>query len=161
MKILETVRVSPGLPDFDTCILNYQYGNTGFKIQHPYNFIGLVENVNIQSAQLVPRISPNPNSNLSINIDVIDYDGTIQEYYNMKKNILSNIVASNANSVLGGNTAYMLITDHVNGTALKRMNIGTVFNNKVYEINFYADENTYTQLLPTVQRMIETFEITR
>jgi hypothetical protein len=67
------------------------------------------------------------------------------------------------NTALAGHSAYTLVgiyydLDH--GTQ-KVLETGTVIDDKGYYIRYIADEPKYSALLPTVQNMINSFEISK
>ena len=57
----------------------------------------------------------------------------------------------------------MLVYNYTNPQdliAVKAMDIGTISNdNRVYIISYYAEPVKYCRYLPTIQRMIDSFEI--
>ena len=72
------------------------------------------------------------------------------------------VIESNANSVLGGKPAYKLVFTDVydDDTNYKGMDIGTIIGGKVYLLSYEAeDEKQYSEYLPIIQKMIDSFKI--
>jgi len=73
------------------------------------------------------------------------------------------LISSDTNTVLACHSAHSLVgtyydLDH--GTQ-KVLETGTVIDDKGYYIQYIADEPKYSALLPTVQNMINSFEISK
>ena len=65
------------------------------------------------------------------------------------------------NATLAGSPAYQIGFDYSYlDNNKKATEIWTVKDNKVYIINYVANEKVYDTTLPLVQKMIESFEIT-
>ena len=73
-----------------------------------------------------------------------------------------NLVESDTNnSILAGRPAYKLVySDVEDDTNYKTMEIGTIIGDKVYYIEYISEEEKYSNYLPTIQMMINSFEIT-
>jgi hypothetical protein len=68
---------------------------------------------------------------------------------------------SNTNSTLGGKPAYKLVyTDVEDGINYKTMEIGTITADRLYYVEYLAEEEQYPDYLPTVQKMIDSLKIT-
>jgi hypothetical protein len=74
------------------------------------------------------------------------------------------VIESNTNITLAGannNPAYGLIyTDREDNTNYKTMEIGTIIGDRIYTIEYLAEENQYSNYLPTIQMMINSLQIT-
>jgi hypothetical protein len=73
------------------------------------------------------------------------------------------LISTDTNTVLAGHPAHTLVgtyydLDH--GTQ-KVLETGTVIDDKGYYIQYIADDLKYSALLPTVQNMINSFEISK
>ena len=85
---------------------------------------------------------------------ITDYNKTLTDF---------NLIESNTNITLegGDNHAYGLIyTIRVDGTNYKRMDTGTIIEDKVYFIRYNAEEKHYSNYLPTIQMTINSLQIT-
>ena len=85
---------------------------------------------------------------------ISDYNETLTDF---------NLIESNTNITLGGDNkpAYRLIyTDRDIDTNYKTMEIGTIIGDRVYYIEYIAEEKKYSNYLPTIQMMINSFQIT-
>ena len=76
---------------------------------------------------------------------ITDYNETLTDF---------NLIELNTNITLGGgnNPAYRLIyTDREDNINYKTMEIGTIIGDKVYYIQYIAEEKKYSNYLPTIQ----------
>ena len=99
-------------------------------------------------------------SNQSMNLK--EYATSLITYFN-KTLTDFNLIESNTNITLGGgnNPTYGLIyTYKEDGTDYKRMEIGTIIGDRIYFIRYNAEEKQYSNYLPTIQRMINSLQIT-
>jgi YVTN family beta-propeller protein len=65
-------------------------------------------------------------------------------------------------TTIGNNLAHKIVisyTDGIDGFQIKEMNILVIKNNKVYDITYIAQLEKYEKYLPTIQKMIDSFEI--
>jgi serine/threonine-protein kinase len=71
------------------------------------------------------------------------------------------LLNSNINSTLSSISAYNFTFAyfHPNIGTIKGLEIGTIVDNKIYFIEYFATPIRYHELLPSVLRMIESFEI--
>ena len=109
--------------------------------------------------------------NLGIGLErLADQNMTLEEYatslitdYNETSTDF-NPIELNTNITLGGgnnNPAYRLIyTDREDNINYKTMEIGTIIGDKVYYIQYIAEEKKYSNYLPTIQMMINSLQIT-
>jgi hypothetical protein len=93
---------------------------------------------------------------------------TLEEYKNNVVNYKNETLADfllldndTDSAVLGGHPAYRLVytSELEDGTILKQMEIGTKIGNKVYYLDYYAQGEKYSEFLPIIQEMINSFEI--
>jgi tetratricopeptide (TPR) repeat protein len=109
---------------------------------------------------------------VSLLIDNIPYRADLAEYLQESINAYKvnedfEIVESNPDAKLAGNPAYLLTytwtTEPENEDELsynlQTMEIGTIIENKGYYITYNAEEDAYSDYLPTIQNMIDSFEI--
>ena len=158
-------------------ILTYQNCSYDIRIQYPVNWTkdeqditanDTVTNIVSFSSPLTSRfdkysenlaISMEGLSNQSITLDkyarslITDYNKTLTDF---------NPIDLNTTTTLGGNNpAYRLIyTDREDGINYKTMEIGTIIGNRVYYIEYFAEEKKYFNYLPTIQMMINSLQIT-
>ena len=71
------------------------------------------------------------------------------------------VIESNTNSsILAGKPAYKLVySDEDDEIYYKTLDIGTIIGDKVYSIRYIAKEEQYSEYLPTIQKMINSFKI--
>lgn len=83
---------------------------------------------------------------------ITDYKETLTNF---------NLIESDTNSILSRRPAYKLVyTDVEDDANYKTMEIETIIVDKVYYIEYITEEEMYTHYLPTIQMMINSFEIT-
>ncbi len=72
-----------------------------------------------------------------------------------------NVVQSTTNATLAGMPAYTIVATYTDPTLGPRMTleIGTIFEDEVYYLSYYADPQDYERYLPIIQEMIDSFEI--
>lgn len=100
-----------------------------------------------------------PPSDLNLNLNEYltritnDYEAGLKEF---------KVIESDTNSsILAGRAAYKLVfTDEEDETYYKTMDIGTIIEDKVYSIRYAAEKEQYSDYLPTVQKMINSLNIT-
>jgi PsbP-like protein len=149
-------------PDFG---IKLEYPSTWRKVDYHANFEQYGGNI------LASFIAPQKNKPSGIltvqilsvhtkNIDPAQYDNL---YLNsLRENKDFELNESNTNVTLGGNPAHMLkyiYTDESVGGVQNALSIYTINGNRVYTITFQAPPEKYLAYLPTVQKMIESFEI--
>jgi hypothetical protein len=75
-----------------------------------------------------------------------------------------NLIESNTNSTLAEKPAYKLVytetLEDEDSTNLKTMETGTIIGERVYFIEYIAEEEKYSNYLPIIQMMINSIEIT-
>ena len=158
--------------------MTYQNSSHGIRIQYPANwtkderdyspnntitdivaFFSPVENTSdTHPASLVIYMERLSNQNMTLK----EYATSLITYFN-KTLTDFNLIESNTNITLGGgnNPAYGLIyTNKVDGTNYKTMEIGTIIGDRIYFIRYNAEEKQYSNYLPTIQRMINSLQIT-
>ena len=109
---------------------------------------------------------------IPIAIDGMPQSTNIEGYLNESIDILRQdpefvdmqvVSSSVGNFTLGGMPAYNLeitYTDPEFGPQ-NMLEVGTIFENRVYYIQYFADLPIYQKYFPIVQRMIESFQITQ
>jgi hypothetical protein len=103
----------------------------------------------------IDSLSSNRNENLSEYLTT-----TINDYYSDSEDF--KVIESNANSILGGKPAYKLVFTDVydDDTSYKSMEIGTIIGDKLYLLSYEAeDEKQFSEYLPIIQKMIDSFRI--
>ena len=96
---------------------------------------------------------PNLNENLNEYLTRItnDYGDTLEDF---------EVIESDTNSILAGKPAYKLVSiDVEDDIDYKSLEIGTIIGDEVYYITYDAEEEQYSNYLPTVQKMINSLEI--
>jgi hypothetical protein len=99
--------------------------------------------------------SPNAKSNLDIETYADSLANSIQQG---NKDIT--IIEKSTNTLLSGHPAYKLVTQsYYNNSALIDVQIGTIFNNKHYSINYMTEMSNYFNSLPVASAIIKSFDI--
>jgi len=159
-------------------ILTYQNSSYGVRIQYPASWTideqdvdpnDTITNIVTFSSPLTSRFDIY-SENLGIGLErLADQNMTLEEYttslitdYNETLTDF-NPIELNTNITLGGgnNPAYKLVyTDREDNINYKTMEIGTIIGDKVYYIQYIAEEKKYSNYLPTIQMMINSLQIT-
>jgi hypothetical protein len=85
---------------------------------------------------------------------------TIKDYSVAYSNFIE--IESNTNSYLSGHNAYKLIytyTETNSDMKMKAMEIGTIVDNKVYYIEYQAEESEFDKYLSNIDYWINSFQI--
>jgi hypothetical protein len=99
--------------------------------------------------------SPHAKSNLDIETYADSLANSIQQG---NKDII--IIEKSTNTLLSGHPAYKLVTQsYYNNSALIDVQIGTIFNNKHYSINYMTTLSNYFNSLPVASTIIQSFDI--
>ena len=156
-----------------TNFISYQNSTYGIKIQYPSHW-QKQENGTKQDTQtdIVTFYAPasNTNANLDLSIDDIsDETGiSLAQYANNSltdlKQSLTNfkLIESSGNNHISGLPAYRIVYTSNNGNNVtKTLETGTINGNKVYILTYETGISEYTTFLPNVQKMIDSFQITK
>jgi hypothetical protein len=155
-------------------LLTYQNSTFGIKIQYPSNW-EKQENGTRQDTQtdIVTFLSPVINSRANLDVSIDDISGekgiSLTQYANQNIADLNQslpdakFIASNTNNVvIAGLPAYRMVYTSADGsTILKTMEIGAMKGDKVYILTYEAAMQEYAKYLPVIQRMIDSFQITK
>ena len=159
----------------DNTFKRYQNPTYGIQIQHPSDWridegdvyaddyvtdiVSFIAPIRSDTESYAPSLSvsidnppPNLNENLNEYLNRItnDYDDILKEF---------ELIESDTNSILAGKPAYKLVSIYEeDGIDYKSMEIGTIIGDKVYFITYGAEEDQYSNYLPTIQKMIDSFQ---
>jgi hypothetical protein len=165
-------------------ILTYQNTSYNIRIQYPANwtkdeqdfdsndtitnivtfFSPLTSRFDIYSENLGISIEGLSNPNMTLEEYatslINDYNKTLTDF-NLIETDTTYITKSYAHIVdLAENPAYKLVyTDKEDNINYETMEIGTIIGDKVYYIEYIAEEKKYSNYLPTIQMMINSLEI--
>jgi hypothetical protein len=70
-----------------------------------------------------------------------------------------NIIETNTTTLAGNNAYKVVYTFTLEQINYKKMDIWTIKDNKAYIINYLAETGQYSSYLPTIQKMVDSFEI--
>ena len=148
----------------------------GIQIQYPFNwridegdvdsddavtdivsFVALIGNDSETDGPSLYMSIDNQSSNLNENLN--EYLTTLIDDYNDTEDF--EVIESNTNSTLAGKLAYKLVFTDVYDDDInyESMEIGTIIGDKVYIATYEAEEEQYSDYLPTVQKMIDSLKI--
>src|SRR5918999_2328342 len=162
----------------DNTFKRYENPTYGINIQYPSNWridegdvyaddyvtdiVSFIAPMRSDTESYAPSLSvsidnppPNLNENLNEYLNRItnDYDDILKEF---------ELIESDTNSILAGKPAYKLVSIYEeDGIDYKSMEIGTIIGDKVYFITYYAEEEQYSNYLPTIQKMVSSLEMTQ
>src|SRR5919112_820354 len=98
------------------------------------------------------------NQSTNLNENLNEYLTTTINDYNASEDF--EVVESNTNSTLAGYPAYKLVfTDVDDDINYESIEFGTIIGVKVYFATYEAEEEQYSDYLPTVQKMIDSLKI--
>jgi hypothetical protein len=156
-----------------TNLLTYQNSTFGIKIQYPSGW-DKQENGTKQDTEtdVVIFYPPASNSNASLDLsmdDISDEKGiSVAQYANDGlgdlKHSLQNLksIGLTTNNILAGLPAYKSLYTYVDGkTTFKDMEIGAIKGDKAYILTYEGGADEFDKYLPTVQQMINSFQITK
>jgi hypothetical protein len=154
----------------------YENPNYKIRIEYPLDWEKVEDDdtANDRTTDIVTFYSPLESDsdthleNLWISIDNLDQqnitleeyiDETIDTYRKYAKDF--SLVELDSNTTFAGNSpAYKLVyTSTEEDDVIKTMEIGTMIDNKVYYISYLAEAKKYSEYLPMIQRMIDSFKI--
>jgi hypothetical protein len=99
--------------------------------------------------------SPSTTSNLNIESYAESLANSIQ-----KGNKDITVIEKSTNTLLSGHPAYKLVTQsHYNNSTIIDVQVGTIFNNKHYSINYMTEMSNYFNSLPVASVIIKSFDI--
>src|SRR5919112_5065280 len=162
----------------DNTFKRYENPTYGINIQYPSNWtvdegdvyaddyvtdiVSFIASIRSNTEAYAPSLSisiDNPPPNLNENLN--EYlTRTTSEYSDTYEDF--NVIESDADTILSDKPAYKLVfTDEEDGIDYKSMEIGTIIGDKVYFVTYYAEEEQYSNYLPTIQKMVSSLEMTR
>ena len=156
-----------------TNLLTYQNSTFGIKIQYPSSW-DKEENGTQQDTEtdIVTFYPPASDSNASLDVsvdDISDEKGVSLAQYahdglSDLKDSLQNFksIGLTTNNILAGLPAYKSLYTYVDGkTTFKDMEMGAIKGDKAYIITYEGGTDEFDRYLPTVQQMINSFQITK
>jgi serine/threonine-protein kinase len=166
---LTALAQQPGATNLST----YQNSTYGVNLQYPSNW-DKEENGTKQDTEtdVVTFYPPASNSNASLDLsidDISDEKGiSVAQYANDGlsdlKQSLQNFksIGLTTNNIVAGLPAYKSLYTYVDGkTTFKDMEIGVIKGDKVYILTYEGGIDEFDKYLPTVQQMINSFQITK
>jgi hypothetical protein len=161
----------------NTSFLIYENSKYGISVQYPstWTYENVQSNSEDDLVDVVYFYPPSdPTSNFgSGNVTIGYYDHndestTLEKFvadhteaYNSLGGLIGGKMDGKTDAMLAGRQAYSLITTTTeDGTDGKSIEVGTFVDNKRYYIFFDAEKQVYNTLLPDVQKMIDSLEIT-
>jgi S1-C subfamily serine protease len=158
-------------------LLSYENSTYGIRIQYPANWTKDEQDSNPADSvtNIITFYSPldsrvdEYSENLGVSVEnLTDPNITLEQY---TESLIANynesltdfkVIESNTNTTLGGNSAYKLVyTDKEDDINYKTMEIGALVGDKVYFIEYIAEENYYSKYFPTIQKIIESVELVK
>jgi serine/threonine-protein kinase len=141
-------------------VRSYPYNNgsnnTVVGFYSPSKTAAQLGNISGVSGHFVPYLDIFAFDSKNMSLDKI-INGRINRIQNT-----SDFVPDSKPFTLNGNrSAHMLVYSTITGADefFKKMQVYTIFGNKVYLITFTAQEALFSNYLPTIRKMIDSFEI--
>jgi hypothetical protein len=91
-------------------------------------------------------------------------DGYLKYHIDRDKNTITafQVVHSDTNSSLAGQSAYRMLStvrDSITGLNDSSMELGTFFGSKLYWITISAQANQFSNYIPTIQQMVNSYQV--
>jgi serine/threonine-protein kinase len=156
-----------------TSLPTYSNSTYGIKFQYPPNWDKVQNGTKLDTeTDIVTFYPPASTSNASLDVstdNISDERGVSVAQYSSEglsdlKQSLKNfkLIESTTNNVLATLPAYKLVYTYLDGnTILKDMEIGAIKGDKAYIITYEGGAGEYDKYLPSVQKMIDSFQITK
>ncbi len=135
---------------------NNANNNTVVGFYSPSKTASQLGNISGVSGHFIPYLDIFAFDSKNMSLDKI-INGRIKRIQNTSDFVLD----SKPFTLKGNHSAYMLVYSAITGgdEFFKKMQIYTIFGNKVYIITFTAQEALFSNYLPTVRKMVDSFEI--
>jgi hypothetical protein len=116
----------------------------------------------IQSLNPVPDNASSPSSNASSpasNLNIETYAESLANSIQQGNEDIT-VIEKSTNTLLSGHPAYKLVTQsYFNNSTIIDVQIGTIFNNKHYSINYMTELSNYFNSLPVASAIVQSFDI--
>lgn len=134
---------------------NHQGNNTVVGFYSPSKTASQLGNISGVSGQFVPYLDIFVFDSKNMSLEKI-IDGRMKRIHNTTE-----IVIESKPYTLGNHEAHKLVYSTITGgdEFFKKMQVYTIYNNKVYLITFTAQQTLFSSYIPLVENMIDTFEI--
>jgi hypothetical protein len=132
--------------------------NTSVSPEQPILWMGVF----IQSLNPVPDNASSPSSNASSpasNLNIETYAESLANSIQQGNEDIT-VIEKSTNTLLSGHPAYKLVTQsYFNNSTIIDVQIGTIFNNKHYSINYMTELSNYFNSLPVASAIVQSFDI--
>jgi hypothetical protein len=158
----------------DIIFKNYENSTYGILMQYPSDWkkvepsqFSQTSNINIVVGFVSPKESASsrsPPTALSVGIQNLlnSQSITLDQYSNAQINFIKehgSVLESNTITLKGDNNTLAHKIVYINSEGQKIMQVWTIKADKAYHITYATDETIYSDYLPAVQKMIDSFEI--
>ncbi len=135
---------------------NNASNNTVVGFYSPSKTASQLGNISGVSGHFIPYLDIFAFDSRNMSLDKI-INGRIKRIQNTSDFVLD----SEPFTLKGNHSAYMLVYSAITGgdEFFKKMQVYTIFGNKVYLITFTAQEALFSNYLPTVRKMVDSFEV--
>jgi hypothetical protein len=135
---------------------NNASNNTVVGFYSPSKTASQLGNISGVSGHFIPYLDIFAFDSRNMSLDKI-INGRIKRIQNTSDFVLD----SKPFTLKGNHSAYMLVYSAITGgdEFFKKMQVYTIFGNKVYLITFTAQEALFSNYLPTVRKMVDSFEV--
>ena len=135
---------------------NYEGNSTIVGFYSPSKTASQLGNISGVSGQFVPYLDIFVFDSKNMSLEKI-FDGRMKRI----QNTTDVVIESKPFTLEGNHEAYKLVYSTITGgdEFFKKMQIYTIYNNKVYLITFTAQETLFSNYISLVENMIDTFEI--
>jgi hypothetical protein len=163
----------PSVPQVEEWLL-YENATYNVQMQYPSSWTQAhTDAISDRFIQVSDFFSPTEadgsSASFRISIDDSPQSSNIEDYLEESISIFGasasyqdfNVVESATNATLAGMPAYTIVATYTDPTLGPRMTLetGTIFEDEVYYLSYFADSQDYERYLPIIQEMIDSFEI--
>jgi hypothetical protein len=129
--------------------------NTSMTQEQPILWMGVF----IQSLNPVSGNASSPSPSIASNLNIETYAESLANSIQQGNKDIT-VIEKSTNSLLSGHPAYKLVTQsHYNNSTIIDVQIGTIFNNKHYSINYMTEMSNYFNSLSVASTIIKSFDI--
>ena len=153
--------------------LTYRNNATGIEIQYPSDWMKMEQGKSpfVMPPEVIVLQSPNNGSSNTIpakfSVSVQNVNVTLDNYTNktiaslMKNTPGAKIVESNKTTLAGNPAHKVLGMFKQDNKDINVIDEWAIKNEKLYRITFYSEQGSYSKHLPSIQKMIDSFVISK
>jgi serine/threonine-protein kinase len=169
IKSIESVDTSTAITNNINTMQHYlTYENPIYQIKMQYPADWEKKDQGLGGDNVVKFVLPQQRfPSLFVQTEHLDSSKLLQEFTYDKINHLRqlfldfDIIEQNLTNLAGNNAYKIVYTFTLEQISYKRMDIWTIKDDRVYIINYLVEKGEYSNYLPTIQKMVDSFEIVK